>query len=158
MYLLKSSWKGISSEMQASGVTLFVDIFKSNKEVLNAFPKLNPNLTSSGIKYPKDKAINEAFQEHGMKVMARVDEVLHNLDQLNLCVSLIRQTGAYHRRFQGFKPKYFKHFEEPFLVMVKNSLGKRYTPQMEAVYQAIAAFLVQTLIEGYNGDKSCGEY
>ena len=40
--------------------------------------------------------------------MARVDEVLHNLDQLNLCVSLIRQTGAYHRRFQGFKPKYFK--------------------------------------------------
>merc|ERR1719483_375977 len=67
MFLLKSSWKGISSEMQASGVTLFVDIFKSNKEVLNAFPKLNPNLTSSGMKYPKDKAINEAFQEHGLK-------------------------------------------------------------------------------------------
>ena len=44
------------------------------------------------------------------QVMARVDEVLHNLDQLNLCVSLIRQTGAYHRRFQGFKPKYFKVF------------------------------------------------
>ena len=29
---------------------------------------------------------------------------------------------------------------------------------MEVVYQAIAAFLVQTLIEGYNGDKSGGEY
>ena len=42
------------------------------------------------------------------QVLARVDEVLHNLDQLSLCVSLIRQTGAYHRRFQGFKPKYFK--------------------------------------------------
>jgi hypothetical protein len=41
------------------------------------------------------------------QVMARVDEVLHNLVQLNLCVSLIGQTGAYHRRFQGFKPKYF---------------------------------------------------
>ena len=119
---------------------IFYSIFKSNKEVLNAFPKLNPNINSSAMKSPKDKAINEAFQEHGTKVefkwtkckkkyqrkslpwhlsalnieffqvMARVDEVLHNLDQLNLCVSLIRQTGAYHRRFQGFKPKYFKVF------------------------------------------------
>merc|ERR1719419_644543 len=106
---------------------------------------MSSNSNSSGIKGSREKALSSAFQEHGMKVMARVDEVLHNLDQLNLCVSLIRQTGAYHRRFQGFKPKYFKHFEEPFLVMVKNSLGKRYTAQMEVVYQAIANFLVQTL-------------
>lgn len=82
--------------------------------------------------------------------MARVDEVLHNLDQLNLAVSLIRQTGAFHRRFQGFKPKYFKviayivltfnitfsflqsqHFEEPFLTLVKHCLGTQYTAQME---------------------------
>ena len=42
--------------------------------------------------------------------------------------------------------------------MVKNSLGKRYTAQMEVVYQAIANFLVQTLIEGYNGDKHSGEF
>ena len=40
--------------------------------------------------------------------MSRVSEVLHNLDQLTLCVSLIKQTGAYHRRFNGFKPQYFK--------------------------------------------------
>jgi len=68
MYLLKSSWKAISAEMQANGISIFVDIFKSNKEVLNAFPKLNPNINSSAMKSPKDKAINEAFQEHGTKV------------------------------------------------------------------------------------------
>ena len=102
-------------------------------------------------------------------MLARVDEVLHNLDQLSLCVSLIRQTGAYHRRFQGFKPKYFKvrqtfkidngyilmeevkvlewyvfeenviplfvsqYFEEPFLGMVKTTLGSRYTAQIEVI-------------------------
>ena len=42
--------------------------------------------------------------------------------------------------------------------MVKNSLGKRYTSQMEVVYQAIANFLVQTLIEGYNGDKNSVDF
>merc|ERR1719481_1643614 len=115
---------------------------------------MNPNLKNNLA----NKNVHDSFKEHGSKVISRVNEVLHNLDQLNLCVSLIRQTGAYHRRFQGFKPKYFKHFEEPFLAMVKGSLGKRYTPQMETVYQAIAAFLVQTLIEGYNGDKNSGEY
>ena len=102
--------------------------------------------------------------------MTRVNEVLHNLDQLNLCVSLIKQIGAYHRRFQGFKPQYFKviissylfmlsntnqqNFYEPFLGMAKTSLGKKYTPQTEAVYKAIANFLIQTLIDGYNGEGS----
>ena len=47
---------------------LFFSIFKSNKEVLNAFPKLNPNINSSAMKSSKDKAINEAFLEHGAKV------------------------------------------------------------------------------------------
>eukprot|EP00090_Calanus_glacialis_P013542 TRINITY_DN22211_c0_g1_i1.p1 TRINITY_DN22211_c0_g1~~TRINITY_DN22211_c0_g1_i1.p1 ORF type:complete len:206 (-),score=40.26 TRINITY_DN22211_c0_g1_i1:45-662(-) len=146
--LLISSWKSISSEMQAQGVTLFVEIFKSNNEVIHAFPLLNPNLKGNDAK----EAMNEAFREHGIKVMSRVNEVLHNLDQLNLCVSLIKQTGAYHRRFQGFKPQYFKNFYEPFIGMAKTSLGKKYTPQTEAVYKAIANFLIQTLIDGYNGE------
>ena len=37
--------------------------------------------------------------------------------------------------------------------MAKSSLGKKYTPQMEAVYKAIANFLIHTLIDGYNGEK-----
>merc|ERR1712154_741144 len=87
-------------------------------------------------------------------VMSRVSEVLHNLDQLNLCVSLIKQTGAYHRRFQGFKPQYFQHFYEPFLGMVKSCLGKKYDPQMQYIYKAIANFLIQTLIDGYTGEST----
>jgi len=42
--------------------------------------------------------------------------------------------------------------------MVKNSLGTKYTAQMEVVYTAIANFLIQTLIEGYNGDKTNTEF
>ena len=47
----------------------------------------------------------------------------------------------------------FQHFFEPFIGMAKSSLGKKYTPQMEAVYKAIANFLIHTLIDGYNGEK-----
>ena len=77
-------------------------IFQSNNEVIHVFPLMNPNLIGT------EKHVHEAFKEHGSKVISRVNEVLHNLDQLNLCVSLIKQTGAYHRRFQGFKPQFFQ--------------------------------------------------
>ena len=46
----------------------YFSIFKSNKEALSAFSKVNPNIASSGMKCPKDKAINEAFHDHGSKV------------------------------------------------------------------------------------------
>merc|ERR550517_1229877 len=120
--------------------------------LIQIFHKLNPNTNSSGIKYTKDQALKESLHEHGVKVLSGVDEVLSNIDQPSLCFSLIRKTGAFHRRLQGFKPKYFKCFEEPFIAMVQNSLGHRFTPQMEIVYQSVATFFVQTLIEGYNGD------
>ena len=79
-------------------------IFQSNQEVVHVFPNLNPRLKDN----LGSKEVHEAFKVHGSKVISRVNEVLHNLDQLNLCVSLIKQTGAYHRRFQGFKPQYFQ--------------------------------------------------
>merc|ERR1712241_761093 len=148
--LLISTWMSISSEMEAQGVQLFVDIFKSNSEVIHVFPLMNPNLKDNLA----NKYLHEAFKEHGSKVISRVDEVLHNLDQLNLCVSLIKQTGAYHRRFQGFKPQFFQHFYEPFLGMVKSCLGKKYDPQMQYIYKAIANFLIQTLIDGCTGESS----
>ena len=113
-------------------------------------------------------------------MISRVDEVLHNLDQLNLCVSLIKQTGAYHRRFQGFKPQFFQvqpiiglstisgdtklarlqHFYEPFLGMVRSCLGQKYNTETQFVYKSIANFLIQTLIDGYNGNinKDSGDH
>ena len=91
-------------------------IFQSNNEVIHVFPSLNPNLKGNRA----NEVIHEAFKEHGGKVIARVNEVLHNLDQLNLCVSLIKQTGAYHRRFQGFKPQYFQVNETLCLFRLKN--------------------------------------
>jgi len=102
--LLMSSWKVNGPAMEAQGGRLFVDVFQSNKEVAQVFPLMNPKLNGNLDK----KEIYEVLQYHGVKVMSRVSEVLHNLDQLTLCVSLIKQTGAYHRRFNGFKPQYFK--------------------------------------------------
>ena len=45
-----------------------------------------------------------------------------------------------------------QHFYEPFLGMVKSCLGNKYNPQTQYVYKAIANFLIQTLIDGYNGE------
>ena len=54
---------------------LFFSIFKSNKEVLNAFPKLNPNINSSAMKSSKDKAINEAFSRMQLQSLLYNSEI-----------------------------------------------------------------------------------
>ncbi len=47
--------------------------------------------------------------------MNRVDEALRNVDQLELVIALLKQTGATHRRFTGFKPHFFKEYPFSYL-------------------------------------------
>merc|ERR1719215_2296182 len=44
MFILRTSWRTISNEMTIHGLTIFVDMFKSHREVHDAFPRLNPVL------------------------------------------------------------------------------------------------------------------
>jgi hypothetical protein len=43
----------------------------------------------------------------------------------------------------------FQKIEEPFLVAVKETLGDRYTANMEHIYTKIIKFILETLIEGF---------
>ena len=52
--------------------------------------------------------------------------------------------------------RYFQHFSEPFLGMVENCLGREYDQETQIVYKSIANFLIQTLIDGYNGEEGEG--
>ena len=46
---------------------------------------------------------------------------------------------------------YFQHAEEPLLNAIKCTLDERYTQQMEVIYRVIVQFMIQTLVQGYNG-------
>ena len=45
----------------------------------------------------------------------------------------------------------FQYAEEPLLDSLRVTLDERYTPQMDVIYHVIAKYIIQTLIDGYNG-------
>ena len=45
---------------------------------------------------------------------------------------------------------YFQKIEEPFLLAVKETLGDRYSANMEHIYRKTIKFILDTLIEGFN--------
>merc|ERR1711868_89060 len=63
--LLQKTWKDISTEMEAQGVRLFVEIFQSNNEVIHVFPSLNPNLKGNRA----NEVIHEAFKNMEAKLL-----------------------------------------------------------------------------------------
>lgn len=48
----------------------------------------------------------------------------------------------------------FQKIEEPFLTAVKQTLGDRYTENIESIYKITIKLIIETLIEGY--EKSGG--
>lgn len=143
-FLLKGSWKGVSRELQLTGVRLFVQMFQTHPETLELFPKFS-DLDSA------DKQQNsEVFKEHGEKVFIRIDEALASADDPDVLTSILLETGAYHKKIPGFKPEMFWYAEEPFLEALRVTLDERYTAQMDVIYHVISRYIIQTLIDGYN--------
>ena len=46
-----------------------------------------------------------------------------------------------------------QYFCEPFLGMVEACLGQDYNTETQIVYKSVADFLIQTLIDGYYGER-----
>merc|ERR1719411_1603542 len=111
---------------------MFVQMFTSSPEVLSLFSKFQ-NLSTE-----EEMRASETFQEHGEKVMERIDEAVASVETMDIMTSILLETGAYHRKVPGFKPEMFKMAEAPFLASVEATLGERYTPQMDAIYHVIA--------------------
>jgi len=143
-FLLKGSWKGVSRELQVTGVRLFVQMFISHPETLELFPQF------SDLNSPEKQKSSDVFKDHGEKVFIRIDEALSSVDDPQILTSILLETGAYHKKIQGFKPEMFWYAEEPFLEALRLTLDERYTPQMDVIYHVIVQYIIQTLVDGYN--------
>merc|ERR1712127_52830 len=113
-------------------------MFTTNPEVQSLFVEFK------NLQTPENMRANEKFQEHGEKVMERIDEAVASIEEMDCMTSLLMQTGAYHKQIPGFDPEMFRLAEAPFLASIESTLGERYTPQMETIYKVIAAYIIQT--------------
>jgi len=143
-FLLKGSWKGVSRELQVTGVRLFVQMFQVHPETLQYFSDF------SELDSPEKQKNSDTFKTHAEKVLIRIDEAMSNLDDPDILTEILLQTGAFHKKIPGFKPEMFWYAEEPFLETLKVTLSDRYTAQMDVIYVIMAKYIIQTLVEGYN--------
>ncbi|XP_055390299.1 neuroglobin-like [Condylostylus longicornis] len=150
-YTMMASWKGISRATQTTGVHMFIELFEEHADLLGMFSKFKE------LKTKEQQATSEELAEHANKVMETLDEGIRGLDDLDTFFEYLHQIGASHRKIQGFKREYFWRIERPFLSAVENTLGDRYTANVEGIYKLTIKFIIETLIAGYDNSASSNQ-
>ncbi|XP_076464737.1 uncharacterized protein LOC143296596 [Babylonia areolata] len=143
IYLIKRSWKGISRNMSATGINMFLSLFEKNESLIRFFSGLQSYRTLAELR------ASSVLEQHVSGVMLTVDEAITNLDDADYVLSMLRNVGQTHIRFQGFDPNVFLLLKEPFLLAVRDTLGDRFSASMEDIYGKAVTFILSTLVEGF---------
>ncbi|XP_013773183.1 neuroglobin-like [Limulus polyphemus] len=143
-FSILSSWKGIARAMESTGVTMFIKLFQENSDLLNLFTKFQSLNTQESQKDSMELA------QHASIVMATLDEGLRALDRVDYFIEYLESVGRFHRNIASFKKEYFWNIEQPFLAAVQETLGDRYTANMENIYKITIHFILETIVKGFN--------
>lgn len=150
VFKLKKSWKGIKRNMEATGLEMFVRMFKKHEDAKQLFKNFR------NLKTEDELRMSEALEKHGGKVMAVIDETISNIENVDCILGVLNTAGIMHGRFGGFSPNMFWRIEEPFLEAVKLTLSDRYTDNMDAIYRLLIKFILETMINALKDDISNG--
>ncbi|XP_045187806.2 neuroglobin-like [Mercenaria mercenaria] len=145
---IMKSWKGIARNISDTGILMFLRLFETNEEVRSMFTKLVHGGKYDIVQLRESKEL----ENHVKQVMYTLDEAISTLGDVDNVVKLLHAVGSSHRRLKsrGFNPSIFWKIEEPFLMAVKDTLGDRYTANMEHIYQKTIKFILETLVEGFS--------
>ncbi|CAD5122932.1 DgyrCDS11328 [Dimorphilus gyrociliatus] len=100
-FKLKSSWKGIKRNMEATGVEMFVRLFQQNGHLKTLFKDIRDLQTADELR------AHEAVEHHGSLVMSVLDEAISNIDDVDHVIEVCQRTGKSHSKFTGFSPELF---------------------------------------------------
>lgn len=148
VFKLKQSWKGIKRKIEEAGVEMFIRLFKTNSYLKDMFTQFK------GIESEDELRNNELLEHHATFVMSTLDEAISNIDNYDFVQQSLHRVGCSHRRFSGFEPSNFWRIKGPFLEAMSITLGDRYTPYMQTVYELTITFIIQNLLVGYSPEDT----
>lgn len=122
---------------------MFVALFEEHEEMLDFFTKFQ------SLRTKDEQAENLDFQEHAVMVMQTLDESIQALENADYFFEYVHGVGRSHYKIKGYKKEYFWKIEKPFLKAVKQTLGERYTDNMDTIYTIVIHFILENLVKGF---------
>lgn len=144
LFNITKSWKGISRAMETTGITMFVKLFEENEDILHLFEK---------FQYKKLHELHRDSMElaqHASIVMGTLSEGISFLNNVDYFMDYLHSVGKLHRKIPGFQRDYFWRIEQPFLAAVQETLGERYTENMENIYKITIHYVLDTVVRGFD--------
>ncbi|XP_055931264.1 neuroglobin-like [Argiope bruennichi] len=144
LFCITKSWKGIARAMEPTGITMFVKLFEENEDILHLFQKFQHKRF---IELHRDSM---ELAQHAGIVMSTLDESIKKLGNVDYFMDYLHSVGKLHTKIPGFKREYFWRIEKPFLAAVQDTLGDRYTDNMENIYKITIRYILDTVVKGFD--------
>ncbi|KAJ8308127.1 hypothetical protein KUTeg_013004 [Tegillarca granosa] len=149
VFKLKKSWKGIKRCMEATGVEMFIRMFKANGNVRPLFTRFQHLKTDDELR------VDETLEKHATIVMEKLDETIDNVENVDYIKERLATVGKSHLSVhKDFTPEYFWKIEQPFLDALKITLGDRYTDNMDKIYRITIRFILEEMIKACQEEMS----
>uniref|UniRef100_A0AC34RQ66 Globin family profile domain-containing protein n=1 Tax=Panagrolaimus sp. JU765 TaxID=591449 RepID=A0AC34RQ66_9BILA len=147
-FTVKNYWKTVQRNEKPAGRNFFFKYLKANPENLQRYPKLQ-KLSMDEIGPDCEDKNFETMADFYLKVFDDVITMVEETpgDATN-AIARLNAVGKKHRPF-GMKYDDFQKLEEPFLQMVSELLGDRYTDKAENLFRKFFQFCLRYIVEGF---------
>ncbi|XP_006011109.1 hemoglobin subunit beta-like [Latimeria chalumnae] len=92
-------------------------------------------------------ASNPKVTEHGLKVMNKLTEAIHNLDHIK---DLFHKLSEKHFHELHVDPQNFKLLSKCLIIVLATKLGKQLTPDVQATWEKLLSVVVAALSREYH--------
>jgi len=129
-FLLKSSWKGVSRELEKTSENLSKLIQKNNE-------------CGDVLRHLSEDQISLMVEQ----ILDRIDLVVFHLEEEQTVIELIQNTSTDMRSQYNIPSSFFANIPEPFLTTIELILDARFTSQMQTIYTKFIEFIVSTMVK-----------
>ncbi|XP_074662796.1 cytoglobin-2-like isoform X2 [Tubulanus polymorphus] len=147
VFMMKNSWKAVLRASDDTAKGSLLGFFKNNPEFRAMFTKFQKfhNL------YNEDEIYEDTvFEAHALAIFGVFNQVLENLENVDLAIEVLHKTGKQHAAMEGFEAKYFQCMVSSFMTACRQTLGDRFTPNVEKNFEELFVFIHKHLTEGFN--------
>lgn len=141
IFKLKKNWKGVKRRLEDTGVEMLIRLFRLEPSTQIQFKNIRHLESEDKLR------MSEELEKHAGKMMASLDDIVNNIDDVDYAMDKINKVAQQHEQFQGFTAEQFLLMEQPFLDSVRIILDDRYTENMDTIYRILIKFILSNLVK-----------